>query len=406
MGVRVMAGEETEKGRISRSLLARLERSMELGMMINQIHYGVLACFGCKGFFRRAVKDGRNKYVCRFEKNCEVNKFVRPDREEAREKLRSQKSLLAKKKSIGRSLSNKADVDGDWTLQLPSNSRKLLCDLNTLENDVLALAVGGYESIADFSLKSLIADRTLARKSMLLARVIGDVDKTCADIPEIIPQIAGAYEDNAPRPNKSERSSLSRTLLTGVKMIKSSASAANIMANLVSQVYEAKAIASTLLPKLRQSFPRDAIKPLPYQKILTDIINPEVFDLLVTMSNRRTSNAPEAPNTFSFSNSTSDLIAYSSAPTTDNANSGGCNHQFTVPQQPMRPQTLGFSAKLPLTMTKSIEDMLRPPGMNEDSMILNRPLARDWADGVRLTPIFNRDVVAQFFPELSDNPMI
>uniref|UniRef100_A0A0N4X271 Nuclear receptor domain-containing protein n=1 Tax=Haemonchus placei TaxID=6290 RepID=A0A0N4X271_HAEPC len=130
-----------------------------------QVHYGVLACFGCKGFFRRAVKDGRNKYVCRFEKNCEVNKFVRPDREEAREKLRSQKSLLAKKKSIGRSLSNKVDADGDWTLQLPSNSRKLLCDLNALENDVMSLAVGGYEAIADFSLKSLIADRTLARKS-------------------------------------------------------------------------------------------------------------------------------------------------------------------------------------------------------------------------------------------------
>nr|CDJ83640.1 Zinc finger domain containing protein [Haemonchus contortus] len=152
-----------------------------------KVHYGVLACFGCKGFFRRAVKDGRNKYVCRFEKNCEVNKFernacrycrfrkcllvgmnpdfVRPDREEAREKLRSQKSLLAKKKSIGRSLSNKVDADGDWTLQLPSNSRKLLCDLNALENDVMSLAVGGYEAIADFSLKSLIADRTLARKS-------------------------------------------------------------------------------------------------------------------------------------------------------------------------------------------------------------------------------------------------
>ncbi|KAK6023860.1 hypothetical protein OSTOST_10342 [Ostertagia ostertagi] len=75
-----------------------------------------------------------------------------------------------------------------------------------------------------------------------------------------------------------------------------------------------------------------------------------------------------------------------SAPTTDSSNSGSCNHQFTIPQQPMRPQTLGFSAKLPLTMTKSIEDMLRPPGMNEDSMILNRPLARDWADGL---PVFS-----------------
>lgn len=37
--------------------------------------------------------------------------------------------------------------------------------------------------------------------------------------------------------------------------------------------------------------------------------------------------------------------------------------------------------------------MLRAPGSFED---LNGPLASDWADGVRLTP-----VVAQFFPELN-----
>ncbi|KIH58751.1 zinc finger, C4 type [Ancylostoma duodenale] len=131
-----------------------------------KIHYGVLACFGCKGFFRRAVKDGRNKYVCRFDKNCEVTKFVRPDREEVREKLRGQKSLLSKKKSVGRTLSNKTDGD-DWTLQLPSNSRsgKLLNELSAVENDVQTLANDGYDGVAEFSLKSLIADRTLARKS-------------------------------------------------------------------------------------------------------------------------------------------------------------------------------------------------------------------------------------------------
>uniref|UniRef100_A0A0N5B4V8 Nuclear receptor domain-containing protein n=1 Tax=Strongyloides papillosus TaxID=174720 RepID=A0A0N5B4V8_STREA len=42
-----------------------------------KIHYGVLACFGCKGFFRRAVKEGKNKYVCRYNKNCNVDKYVR-----------------------------------------------------------------------------------------------------------------------------------------------------------------------------------------------------------------------------------------------------------------------------------------------------------------------------------------
>ncbi|XGW31714.1 hypothetical protein V3C99_010125 [Haemonchus contortus] len=495
-----------------------------------KVHYGVLACFGCKGFFRRAVKDGRNKYVCRFEKNCEVNKFernacrycrfrkcllvgmnpdfVRPDREEAREKLRSQKSLLAKKKSIGRSLSNKVDADGDWTLQLPSNSRKLLCDLNALENDVMSLAVGGYEAIADFSLKSLIADRTLARKStarnttpvklehnpslLSIQRIVNvtdfidgligviekessrktTVEDKCSLISSvflplnILDQAARSiskdstfYTEEFTRslenfqmtisefaslcerfkrlsPSPMEYSivraltiatpdrgtlsngfsahlsamhdSLQELLFRVIKLsrAKSSASAANIMANLISQVYEAKAISSAVLPTLRRSFPRDAIKPLPYHKILTDIVNPEVFDLLVTMSNRRITNPPELTSTFSLSNTTTDLIAYSNAPTTDSINSIGCNHQFTIPNQPVRPQTLGFSAKLPLTMTKSIEDMLRPPGMNEDSTILNRPLSGDWADGVRLTPMFNRDVVAQFFPELSENPVI
>uniref|UniRef100_A0AC35U798 Fibronectin type-III domain-containing protein n=1 Tax=Rhabditophanes sp. KR3021 TaxID=114890 RepID=A0AC35U798_9BILA len=42
-----------------------------------KIHYSVLACLGCKGFFRRGVKEGRNKYVCRFNKCCIVDKFQR-----------------------------------------------------------------------------------------------------------------------------------------------------------------------------------------------------------------------------------------------------------------------------------------------------------------------------------------
>uniref|UniRef100_A0A0M3IDS3 Nuclear receptor domain-containing protein n=1 Tax=Ascaris lumbricoides TaxID=6252 RepID=A0A0M3IDS3_ASCLU len=39
-----------------------------------KIHYGVFACFGCKGFFRRAVKDGCNRYVCRYDRKCNVDK--------------------------------------------------------------------------------------------------------------------------------------------------------------------------------------------------------------------------------------------------------------------------------------------------------------------------------------------
>ncbi|CAI5454835.1 unnamed protein product [Caenorhabditis angaria] len=39
-------------------------------------HYGVVACFGCKGFFRRTVRAGKN-YVCRYEKNCRIDKAGR-----------------------------------------------------------------------------------------------------------------------------------------------------------------------------------------------------------------------------------------------------------------------------------------------------------------------------------------
>ncbi|KAM3726477.1 Nuclear hormone receptor [Dirofilaria immitis] len=43
-------------------------------------HYGVIACFGCKGFFRRTVRARKN-YVCRYEQKCRIDKAIRPDRD-------------------------------------------------------------------------------------------------------------------------------------------------------------------------------------------------------------------------------------------------------------------------------------------------------------------------------------
>ncbi|KJH41661.1 zinc finger, C4 type [Dictyocaulus viviparus] len=36
-------------------------------------HYGVVACFGCKGFFRRTVRSGKN-YICRYDQKCRIDK--------------------------------------------------------------------------------------------------------------------------------------------------------------------------------------------------------------------------------------------------------------------------------------------------------------------------------------------
>ncbi|CAJ0604064.1 unnamed protein product [Cylicocyclus nassatus] len=469
-----------------------------------KIHYGVLACFGCKGFFRRAVKDGRNKYVCRFDKNCEVTKFernacrycrfrkcllvgmnpdfVRPDREEVREKLRGQKSLLSKKKSLGRTLSGRNDGD-DWTLQLPSHSRKLLSELNALENDVQTLTDSAYDAVADFSLKSLIADRTLARKStanqtripakqdlapgfLSIQRVVATTDfidglvsiidkdmsrKTtvedkCSlisstfltlnlldDAARAIAKDSSFYADELTKAFEHyqiEKSALSRFVFICERLKKLSPTPmeysllralavstpdrevlSNGFSEHLSDLHESlqellfRAISAMLLPALRQSYPRDNIKQLPYRRILTDVVNPEVYDLLLTMSNNHNGSATvhsDEHRTITAAPLTNCPSLFVGGSSTD-CNHRGEDHQFTAPQV-LRPQSLGFSCKLPLTMTKSIEDMLRPPGMSEE--ILNRPLARDWADGVRLTPVFNRDVVAQFFPELSENPIL
>ncbi|TMS36846.1 hypothetical protein L596_003922 [Steinernema carpocapsae] len=39
-------------------------------------HYGVIACFGCKGFFRRTVRAGK-AYTCRYEQKCRIDKAGR-----------------------------------------------------------------------------------------------------------------------------------------------------------------------------------------------------------------------------------------------------------------------------------------------------------------------------------------
>ncbi|VDN87001.1 unnamed protein product [Brugia pahangi] len=39
-------------------------------------HYGVMACYGCKGFFRRTIRSGQS-YTCRFMQKCSIDKDQR-----------------------------------------------------------------------------------------------------------------------------------------------------------------------------------------------------------------------------------------------------------------------------------------------------------------------------------------
>jgi len=39
-------------------------------------HYGAISCEGCKGFFKRSIRK-ENGYLCRGNKDCQVNKSQR-----------------------------------------------------------------------------------------------------------------------------------------------------------------------------------------------------------------------------------------------------------------------------------------------------------------------------------------
>lgn len=442
-----------------------------------KIHYGVFACFGCKGFFRRAVKHGRNKYTCRFDKNCEVTKyernscrycrfrkclmagmnpdFIRPDREDNRNQT------LTKKKSLGRTSSRQVE---DWTTTLSPVHRKLLLELNRIEAESEECATSSFDSVSNFNLKSLLADRVLARKIkqschevnrpastkfLTIERLVPAIDFTdqfllvlerehgkkisvedkCALMSSVVVQlvaldttarysarcsatsddfkqifvpfsldqtihfkfadICDMFKQKAPSPVEysilkayvvtiAERTTLSNELnrmlasardvfseilfkVIKTQRLKTSTAAMSSSNNLIHIVYEIKELSSQLRRGLQCYFPRDDLtNQSPFTKIFTDLINPEVSDLFLT---------PYRPP-----------VPY-----------------FNPEQYP--PQT-DYLSKLPLTLTKSLEEMLKPPGMLEDHSILNRPLDRNWADGFKLTPVFSRDIVSQFFPEL------
>ena len=40
------------------------------------MHYGVVSCEGCKGFFKRCMRNDQG-YTCKLNKECDVNKKTR-----------------------------------------------------------------------------------------------------------------------------------------------------------------------------------------------------------------------------------------------------------------------------------------------------------------------------------------
>ncbi|CAI2347057.1 unnamed protein product [Caenorhabditis sp. 36 PRJEB53466] len=116
-------------------------------------HYGVVTCFGCKGFFRRTLKRP-SEYSCRHNGNCVVDrhernscrycrfkkcievgmdpKAVRPDRDATGRHYqgRQRRSKL--------SAEDEGEVDAEWMRKLPVDMRTTLMQLLNID-----LIVGG-----------------------------------------------------------------------------------------------------------------------------------------------------------------------------------------------------------------------------------------------------------------------
>ncbi|CAD5226459.1 unnamed protein product [Bursaphelenchus xylophilus] len=157
-----------------------------------KLHYGVLACFGCKGFFRRAVKEGRNKYVCRYDKQCKVDKYernscrycrfrrclevgmnpdaVRPDRSEGTGRSRNKSISSEQIKSIHASShfrltrqDSSRPAETIAVADITKGQDELVDEITKLEDrSIKDCRTQSLDSVKNFTLKSLINERILA----------------------------------------------------------------------------------------------------------------------------------------------------------------------------------------------------------------------------------------------------
>ncbi|CAG9531669.1 unnamed protein product [Cercopithifilaria johnstoni] len=130
-----------------------------------KLHYRILACYGCKGFFRRTI-TGKYQYVCRFGNKCIVDKYqrnscrycrfqrclevgmdpkaVKPDRDltgrQRVPRLRKRQideEFLNHMRNSGSNFFQLRLQDDNWLRKLPVESRVLLIQLMNIESKIV-----------------------------------------------------------------------------------------------------------------------------------------------------------------------------------------------------------------------------------------------------------------------------
>uniref|UniRef100_A0A914X2C1 Uncharacterized protein n=1 Tax=Plectus sambesii TaxID=2011161 RepID=A0A914X2C1_9BILA len=122
-----------------------------------KMHYGRMTCYGCKGFFRRAIKN-KHRYICRYKRNCIIDKqqrnacrycrmkrcidvgmnpnAVQPDRD-TRGKQRAPRSSKKTEEKAQSENSSSTNEQLQWAMRVPFNARNLMLHLMDIGEKVV-----------------------------------------------------------------------------------------------------------------------------------------------------------------------------------------------------------------------------------------------------------------------------
>jgi nuclear factor 4 len=166
-------------------------------------HYGVTACFGCKGFFRRTVRANK-VYSCRYEEKCQIDKAgrnvcrscrfrkclevgmepdaIRPDRDKTgRQKnpRRSHGNSLSEPQS--RTVSN-AGMQSEL-LQLPNIDRD--------DRSSVSTSNGSADMILPKSSIDHEAERAAEQQRDIVLHTLCEIERICSSLQDINPHLLG-----------------------------------------------------------------------------------------------------------------------------------------------------------------------------------------------------------------------
>uniref|UniRef100_A0AC34GA34 Nuclear receptor domain-containing protein n=1 Tax=Panagrolaimus sp. ES5 TaxID=591445 RepID=A0AC34GA34_9BILA len=186
-------------------------------------HYGVTACFGCKGFFRRTVRANK-VYACRYEEKCQIDKAgrnvcrscrfrkclevgmepdaIRPDRDKTgRQKnpRRSHGNSLSEPQS--RTVSN-AGMQSE--LQLPNIDRddrssvstsNGSADMNLSKSSIDHEAERAAEQQRDIVLHTL-SERAAEQQRDIVLHTLCEIERICSSLQDINPHLTNSSCSN------------------------------------------------------------------------------------------------------------------------------------------------------------------------------------------------------------------